>query len=152
MLKEEIFEKIMTDPIFSVIINDRWEQLKISKSYYYSLVKELRRLKVLEENALAFKAILAYRYDANCIKLINDKLAFLSEHKIGVAMKLQQEPNCLSCKLMTECVYGLKLLRGELRIRNSDENLTDPHARWLQSMSSILDRIKNNETRAEIII
>ncbi|ABP94658.1 MULTISPECIES: hypothetical protein [Metallosphaera] len=151
LLKEHIFDMIMNEPYFSVLISDDRKESGVSKSYYYSLLKDLRKLKLMEDNALAFKVILSYRYEANCIKLIPDKIVFVSNGKIEVTMKLDERANCLSCSLMAECVYGLKLLRNEIKVK-VPSSVTDPHSRWINTILGIIEDIKKAERDAEIII
>ncbi len=151
LLKEDIFDMIMNEPYFSVLISDDRNESGVSKSYYYSLLKDLRKLKLVEDNALAFKVILSYRYETNCIKLIPDKIVFVSNGKIEVTMKLDEKANCLSCSLMAECVYGLKLLRNEIKVK-IPSSITDPHSRWINTILGLIEHIKRAERDAEIIM
>lgn len=151
LLKEDTFDMILGEPYFSVLISDDWNETGVSKSYYYSLLKDLRKLKLVEDNALAFKVVLSYRYEANCIKLIPDKIAFVSNGKIQVTMKLEQRANCLSCSLIAECAYGLKLLRSEVKVK-IPSSITDPHSRWFNTILGLIEDIKSGEHDAEIII
>ncbi|BCS92602.1 hypothetical protein L3N51_01361 [Metallosphaera sp. J1] len=151
LLREEVFETVLNEPYFSVMTSDDWSKTGISKSYYYSLLKDLRKMKLMEDNAIAFRAILSYKYEANCIKLIPHKIAFVSNGKIGVTMKLDQKAGCLSCPLITECTYGLKLVRNEVKVKLAS-NLTDPHSRWLHTILGLIEGVKSGEQDAEIII
>ncbi|QKR00107.1 hypothetical protein GWK48_06720 [Metallosphaera tengchongensis] len=148
-MKEDIFLKIIDDPYFSVLVKEKHVGSGVSRSYFYSIVRELRKLKVLEENALAFKVIVPYKFDNNCIRIISDKLLFLSNQHIGFTMILDEKPACFDCRLMTECVYGLKIVSKELRIKRDS---TLPHSSWIQMVAEIANRIRNNSSDAQIII
>lgn len=149
LLHEENFNKVMSEPLFTILLSDKWKGTGISRSYYYSGLKSLRELKLVEDNAIAFKIALAYRYERNCLRLLSGKVAFVSRGRIVVSMGLSEQPNCLTCGLLTECTYGLKLMKSELNIRSASVN---PHERWIESINEITERLKRNEMETEIVL
>jgi hypothetical protein len=149
LLHEDNLNRILSGPLFSILLSDRWEETGISRSYYYSGLKTLRELRLIEDNAIAFKVALAYRYERNCLRLLSDKLAFVSKGRIVISMGLSERPNCLSCELLTECIYGLKLIKTELRLKSTS---VDPHERWIENINEIEERLKRNDVETELVL
>ena len=52
LLHEDNLNRILSGPLFSILLSDRWEETGISRSYYYSGLKTLRELRLIEDRAI----------------------------------------------------------------------------------------------------
>lgn len=82
---------------------------------------------------------------------LENKIAFVSDDKLSVIMKLEGKTECFNYPIMAECVHGLKLLREELKPKDGVRTSTSPHVRWLNTINGLLNKIRTRKGNVEII-
>ncbi|ARM76904.1 hypothetical protein [Acidianus manzaensis] len=151
LLPRELFNKFTTDDAyFQVLVNDKREEVPVSKSYYYYILSQLRDAQLLYENAISFKVAIPIIVNEKGINFDNSMVFVDEGNRVLVFIDTKSmKYACPECPVYTECVYGLKRVARDMGIRigNIDEkgryeNL--PSKMWNVVINDILLKYINN--------
>ncbi|AEB95683.1 conserved hypothetical protein [Metallosphaera cuprina Ar-4] len=154
MLSRENFNKLGTENYIKVLFTDRRESLDLSKSYYYYILEDLKKMGLIEDNAISFKAVIPFIPRNDSIQVDTGVLYTFKNHLIFIDMGSTRY-ECVTCPVYSECVYGLKRIANEMKIRigNPDDDegkrkLRVPSLLWNNLVKAIFAK---NIVRLEVI-
>ncbi|QKR01075.1 hypothetical protein GWK48_07900 [Metallosphaera tengchongensis] len=116
MLSRENFNKLGTENYQKVLSSDRRETLGLSKSYYYYILEDLKRMGLVEDNAISFKAVIPFIPRESSLDLDNGVLYSSKNHLIFIDMG-SSKYECKTCPVFAECIYGIRRIVSEMKIR-----------------------------------
>ncbi|WP_252896868.1 hypothetical protein [Metallosphaera hakonensis] len=116
MVSRENFNKLGTENYIKVMSTDRRETLGLSKSYYYFILEDLKRMGLVEDNAIAFKAVIPFIPRENSLEVDTGVLYTSKNHLIFIDMG-SSKYECVTCPVYAECIYGIKRIATEMRLK-----------------------------------
>lgn len=139
LLRKEKFDKIGNDKFIKVL--SAHERSEMSKSYFYFVLEKMRELGLMQENGIAFKAVISFEPNGDKMEL-KEKLMYVTEDKELVLMDLERdEYSCRSCSIRSVCVSYLKLVAKESGAKVSKMN---PREAWREVMGYIRKNLVEN--------
>jgi len=146
LLPREIFNKFVTDPAYlKVLISDDRNEIKISKSYYYYILSQLKENHLITENTISFKAAIPVIISEKGIEFDNSIMYVDDENKLLIFIDNQSSKyKCSDCPVYTECEYGLKRIARQMGIKLGNLERELPHTLWLSLISKIVGKVVNN--------
>ncbi|MCG3109940.1 hypothetical protein L3N51_02237 [Metallosphaera sp. J1] len=139
LLRKEKFDKIGNDKFIKVL--SAHERSEMSKSYFYFVLGKMRELGLMEDNGLAFKAVISFEPKGEKMEL-EEKLIYVTEDKELVLMDLERdEYSCRSCSIRSMCVSYLKLIAKESGAKVSKMN---PRDAWKEVIGHIRKNLVEN--------
>ncbi|WP_187152704.1 hypothetical protein [Acidianus manzaensis] len=151
LLKKDDFLKL-SELHLSVLSSDKRNK-EISKSYYYFIINKLRDLGLLLDNAIAFKAVLAYTVNLQGI-LIDKQIIFVTnDNKRMIYYNPENSVyQCCGCPVTSECLQGLKTIAKETNIKIRKEDLDEAWLALLEEMRiKLLSNMKYIRAKADLI-
>ena len=146
LLPRDVFNKFTTDSIYlKILLSDDRKEIKISKSYYYFVLSQLKENNLVNENAISFKVAIPIIITEKGIEFDNSIMYVDDENKLLIFIDNQSSKyKCFDCPVYTECVYGLKRVARQMGIKlgNLEEEL--PRNLWLSLISKIVNKVANN--------
>ncbi|WP_338598692.1 hypothetical protein V6M85_08340 [Sulfolobus tengchongensis] len=138
LLRRDIFRKLKDDIYLRVLSTDKRGE-EISKSYFYFIVDKLRKMNLLLDNAVSFKAVLPYETKNNTV-LLEDGILYISSKKQMIFFDADDQSTyiCNSCTLLSSCVPALKQIAYELGIQIRSDI---PNIAWYRILESIKEII-----------
>jgi len=146
LLPRDIFNKFTTDPAYlKVLLSDKREEIKVSKSYYYFILSQLKENHLVKENAVSFKAAIPVIISEKGIEFDNSIMYVDDENKLLIFIDNQpSEFECANCPVYAECVYGIKRIARQMGIRLGNIESEEPHTLWVSLISKIVSKVTNN--------
>lgn len=138
MLSRENFNKLGTENYIKVLSTDRRESLALSKSYYYYILEDLKRMGLIEDNAIAFKAVIPFIPRQSSLDIDTGVLYTSNNHLIFIDMG-SSKYECGTCPVYAECVYGIRRIASEMRIKVG--NIDNEEARDLRIPSQLWNKL-----------
>ncbi|MFP3400268.1 hypothetical protein [Acidianus sp.] len=116
IVSRETFNKLTSDIYLKVMASDDREKLGLSKSYYYYILDLMKKLGLIEDNALAFKLILPFVKGEKELKF-DDGIIYLNGKQIISIDMSSSKYACPTCPVFAECVYGIKRIAMSMKIK-----------------------------------
>jgi len=116
MLSRENFNRLGTENYMKVLSTDRRQTLGMSKSYYYYILEDLKRMGLVEDNAIAFKAVLPFIPRESSLDLDVGILYTSNNHLIFIDMG-SDKYSCSACPVYAGCVFGLRRVATAMKIK-----------------------------------
>jgi hypothetical protein len=118
LLPREYFNKLSDEVYLKVLVSDDRLSLRLSKSYYYYILSQLKRLELIKDNAIWFRAIIPVIINEKGIEFDNS-VAYVDKNNnllIFIDMK-SSKYGCPECPVYTECVFGLKRIANSIGVK-----------------------------------
>jgi hypothetical protein len=115
LLPREYFNRLSDEVYLKVLVSDDRLSLHLSKSYYYYILSQLKRLELIKDNAISFKAIIPVVINEKGIEFDNS-IAYVDKNNnllIFIDMR-SSKYGCPECPVYTECVFGLKRIANSI--------------------------------------
>ena len=116
LVNKTVFNKLISDMYVKVLANTNWEKVGYSKSYYYYILDHIKKLGLIEDNALSFKLIIPFIKEEKGLKL-DESIIYLNGKQILMIDTSSNKYSCQSCPVFAECVYGLKRVSMSTKIK-----------------------------------
>ncbi|WP_196770226.1 hypothetical protein [Stygiolobus azoricus] len=115
LLPREYFNKLSDDNYLEVLVNDNRESLHLSKSYYYYILSQLKKLALIEDNAISFKAIIPIVIHEKGIEFDNSIAYVDKDNKMLIFIDMKSSKyGCPECPVYMECVFGLRRIASSI--------------------------------------
>ncbi|BDC17292.1 hypothetical protein HS5_01820 [Acidianus sp. HS-5] len=147
IVSRESFNKLTSDMYLKVMaIGDR-EKLGLSKSYYYYILDYMKKIGLIEDNALSFKIILPFVTGEKELKF-DDGIIYLNGKQIISIDMSSSKYICTTCPVFAECVYGIKRIATSMKIKTQSvdseidaRNEKLPSKLWYSVIRGIISKI-----------
>lgn len=145
LLSRELYNKFTTDEAYlKVLVNDRRDELNVSKSYYYYILSQFKDVGLTVDNAISFKAVVPVIVNDFGISFDNSLIYIDEDDKLLIFIDTKSTKyKCPGCPVYAECVYGLKKVARQNDIKLG-EITTVPAKLWDKVISGILKKYINN--------
>ncbi len=147
IVNRETFNKLTSDIYLKVMAIDDREKVGLSKSYYYYILDSMKKLGLIEDNALSFKMILPFVSGEKELKF-DDGIIYLNGKQIISIDMSSSKYVCTTCPVFAECVYGIKRIATSMKIKTQSidseieaRNEKLPSKLWYSLISGIISKI-----------
>ncbi|QGA54025.1 hypothetical protein GFS03_05275 [Sulfolobus sp. E5-1-F] len=132
LLRDDSFSKVKD--YLRVLSNDK-RNGEISKSYFYFIVDRLRRIGLLIDNAIGFKAVIPFTVTNKGISLKEGIMYITNDKKLIYFNYHDSSYQCDKCSIITSsCVPSLKKIAHELSVKIRNDN---PNIAWYELLEDI---------------
>ncbi|NON63471.1 hypothetical protein, partial [Acidianus sp. RZ1] len=132
LVKREIFNAITEDKYLKVLVEESKDNM--SRSYYYYILRRLKEIGAIEDNAISFRAIFPFIIRGEKVE-IDRGIIFSSKDGIIVMDLNSEKYQCNTCPVVAECAYGLRKIASELAIKIKGKTLSEL---WNNMVSNII--------------
>ncbi|MCH4816448.1 MAG: hypothetical protein QXY87_11265 [Saccharolobus sp.] len=132
LLRDDSFSKVKD--YLRVLSSDKRDG-KISKSYFYFIVDRLRRMGLLIDNALGFKAVVPFTVNSKGISLKEGIMYITNDKQLIYFNYYDSSYQCDRCSVSTSsCVPSLKKIARELDVKIRSDI---PNIAWYELLEDI---------------
>jgi len=139
LLNREFFNKLSSENYLKVLSSDNREKIRLSKSYYYYILEEFKENGIIEDNAIAFKAIIPFISEGTYIK-IDSSILYVNENMIFYIDMGSTTYSCGKCPVVSLCIYGLRKIAKEMKVKVNTDSCGLPAKMWEKLVSSIFQK------------
>ncbi|BCU67635.1 hypothetical protein HS7_10720 [Sulfolobales archaeon HS-7] len=137
LIKENIFDKLMSDLYVDVLTGS--EITEISKSYYYYLLSNLRKYQVISKD---FSIIAKLLIPFNREKIPSYKLIYISNSGYLDRVDIKRNGPCSQCPIYDVCLTALKEISRDFKLRLYR---TTPRNSWYEVSGKIKDFVYESD-------
>ncbi|BFH72160.1 hypothetical protein SJAV_01040 [Sulfurisphaera javensis] len=133
LLREDNFAKLRDEVYIRVLSSDKRGE-EISKSYFYFIVDKLRKMGLLLDNAISFKAVIPYSINGKSVSLKEGIMYITNKKQIIYFDYYNSTYTCGNCSVLNNCIPSLKQIAYELGIKIRDDS---PNLAWYKLLENI---------------
>ncbi|BFH74603.1 hypothetical protein SJAV_25470 [Sulfurisphaera javensis] len=121
MVKEDLFDKLITENIIYVILSSDYKKFGISKSYYYHILNFLEGLRIIESDYIKFKLISPFSID-NGKLIVKPAFIYCKNETLFIVDYRMIFNKCSICPYRVECERFLNLVKEDFKLKNKSHN------------------------------